>query len=356
MNISEYKIKEKLQELKNIEGHGTELVSVYLAGEQPVHETVGRLRAELSSSANIKSKTTRDRVQGALGKIINHLKIYGNVAPREGLAVFCGYIPEKEEFQLVAIEPPEPSTLKTYRCGSSFFIEPLEIAIRPKKAYGLVVLDGRDATLATLRGTSWAVHDTVHSLAHSKQGKGGQSKRRFERIREESIEYYYKHIGEKINLYFLGQVEGILVGGPGPAKEDFVKMSPFNYQIKILGVANGGYTDEQGLRELMHNSEDILKGQDAVKETIIVNDFMRELRNNGLVEYGEQQVRDAFYQKRVTKLLVSESYTGRHEFITFADTLGIPVIFISEGTQEGRQFILALHGLGAYVKYAKHKG
>ena len=47
---------------------------------------------------------------------------------------------------------------------------------------------------------------------------------------------------------------------------------------------------------------------------------------------------------------------GRHEFITFADTLGIPVIFISEGTQEGRQFILALHGLGAYVKYAKHKG
>ena len=48
---------------------------------------------------------------------------------------------------------------------------------------------------------------------------------------------------------FLGKVKGIIVGGPGPAKDSFMKLKPYNYQLKILGMVDTGYTDEYGIRK-----------------------------------------------------------------------------------------------------------
>ena len=52
-----------------------------------------------------------------------------------------------------------------------------------------------------------------------------------------------------------------------------MKMSPFNYQIKVLGVVDTGYTDEYGIREVLSKSEGILAKQEAVKEKILIDRF-----------------------------------------------------------------------------------
>ena len=220
------------------------------------------------------------------------------------------------------------------------------------------------------------------------------SARRIERIIEESIEYYYKHIGEHMDRYFVNTVKGVIIGGPGPAKEDFVKMSPFNYQIKVLGVVDTGYTDEYGVREVMAKSTDILSEQQAVQERVIIERFIKEVVAGGLATYGEVEVRKALESKQASKLLISEGVTYKRaklvdtttgeaqyitsknpfdlaekikaiggtvkvesevslvdDLITLADTQGIDIFVVSPDTAEGAQFLGSFYGIGAFLRY-----
>jgi len=391
-----YQLKRQLDHLKNMRGTGTELISTYIAAGQAIHETSNKLKEEAGQASNIKSKSTRKNVTDALERIIHHLKSYGNVSPETGVAIFCGNVsdnPARTDIELFTVFPPEPLTISLYRCDSRFFLEPLERTVDNKDTYGMVVMDGRECTLATLRGTNINILRRLNSTAHSKIRKGGQSARRFERLIEESIEYYYKRIGEAMDQYFVTGNKGILVGGPGPAKEDFVKMSPFNYQIKVLGKPiDTGYTDEQGLRELMAKCGDIIHAQEANKEKQLIDKFIKEVVSGGLAIYGEANVRAALESKQASMLLISEGLKwtryhvrlqdGEERFINkraeedapkqtadgqnlsvlskvdladnlieLADSTNTKTEIISTDTSEGAQFFQSFYGMGAFLRY-----
>lgn len=394
---NKYELKKQLAHLREMKGSGTELISVYIPSKQPVHEMGSKLREEAGQASNIKSKSTRKNVIDALERIIHHLKTYGNLAPESGVAIFCGNVsdnPAKTDIEIFTVYPAEPVQVSIYRCDSRFFLEPLERMLDIKESYGLVVLDGRECTLAELRGTNTRILHRINSMAHAKIRKGGQSARRFERLIEESIEYYYKRIGEYMDRYFVNTVKGVIVGGPGPTKENFVKMSPFNYQIKILGVVDTGYTDEYGIREVVAKSADILSQQEAVKERVIIERFIKEVVSGGLATYGEAEVRKALESKQASQLLVSEGLTykraklvdtttGEAQWITskspfdlqerikaiggsvklgeeklliddlieLAETMGVEVMVISSETAEGSQFLGSFYGIGAFLRY-----
>lgn len=392
-----YELKKQLEFLRSLKGSGTELISVYIPANQAIHETANKLRAEAGQASNIKSKSTRKNVEDALERILHHLKSYGNAAPPSGVAIFCGNVsdnPAKIDIELFVVLPPEPISVQIYRCDSRFFLEPLERMLESDHSYGIVVMDGRECTLAELRGTTTRILNRLNSTAHAKIRAGGQSARRYARLIEESIEYYYKRIGESMDRYFLGKAKGVIIGGPGPAKENFVKMSPFNYQIKVLGVVDTGYTDEYGVREVVAKAGDILAEQQAVKEKAVVDRFIKEVVSGGLATYGESEVRRAIETKQAKELLVSEGLsfkrvklvnaeTGEAHYITIKDSgeleekirrLGgslkveseslliddlislaqsndIPVFVVSQNTAEGAQFLGSFYGVGAFLRY-----
>ena len=392
-----YELKKQLANLRQMKGSGTELISVYIPSKQAVHEMSNKLREEAGQATNIKSQSTRKNVGDALERIIHHLKTYGNQAPASGVAIFCGNVsdnPAKTDIELFTVFPPEPIQISLYRCDSRFFLEPLERMLATNESYGIVVMDGRECTLAELRGTNTRILDRIRSMAHAKIRKGGQSARRFERLIEESIEYYYKHVGEHMDRYFVNTVKGAIVGGPGPTKENFVKLSPFNYQIKVLGVVDTGYTDEYGIREVVVKAADILSQQEAVKERIIVEKFIREVVAGGLAAYGEAEVRKALETKQASQLLVSEGLTYKRaklvdtvtgesqyitakspfdlqerikaiggtvkveeekllidDFIELAEKMNVDVVVISSETAEGAQFLGSFYGIGAFLRY-----
>ncbi|MCX8163405.1 MAG: peptide chain release factor aRF-1 [Candidatus Micrarchaeota archaeon] len=285
-NKEHFKLKRQIEFLRSIKGKGTELISVYIPSKAQIHLFVSKLREEAGQASNIKSKSTRKSVTDSLEKILQYLKTVPPIAPENGLAIFCGDIspnPAVSTIELFAIIPPEPIKVNIYRCDSSFFLEPLEDILNIKDTYGIVVLDGRECTIATVRGTNFKILDRLHSTAHSKIRKGGQSAARFSRLIEEQIEYYYKRIGLAMDKYFVSSsIKGVIVAGPGPAKDDFLKLAPFNYQIKILGVVDTGYTDEQGIREALLKSQDILAEQEYIKEKKIVDQFIKEVVNGKL--------------------------------------------------------------------------
>jgi len=171
-----FNLKRQLRKLEAYHGNGTELITVYIPAGSPIHEMNNKLREEASQASNIKSKSTKLAVLGALERISNHFKLYKRTPPN-GLAVFCGNVSDnaaKVDIQLFALEPPEPLNIGAYRCDSRFFLDPLQQILGTKDAYGVVVMDGREATVAIVKGTNISVIKRLNSTAHAKIRKGGQ--------------------------------------------------------------------------------------------------------------------------------------------------------------------------------------
>ncbi len=390
-----YLFKKQIRKLEAYRGSGTELISVYIAAGSPLHDTTTKLREELGQASNIKSKSTKLNVSGALEKLLNYLKIYKKT-PDEGIVVFAGNVsdnPAKIDIELFSVNPIQPLSIGAYRCDSKFFLEPLLRMLESTDSYGIVAIDGSDATLARVKGTYIEIDDKVHSLAHAKVRKGGQSARRYERLVEEQKENYYKKVGEAMDRAFLGKVKGVVIGGPGPIKDYFIEKKYYNYQLKILGTVDVGYSDEYGVREILSKCDSILEAQEAIKEKILIDRFINQVVHDGLATYGESQVRNAIISKQADKVLISEGV--EHIVGTYSDSKGnearkvfrdqvpdtipnpsgdgelklrekqslleeladlarannIEVEIISTNTTEGAQFLNGFAGVGAFLRY-----
>ncbi|HIH50240.1 TPA: peptide chain release factor 1 [Candidatus Micrarchaeota archaeon] len=396
-----YDVKKELKRLSGIRGSGTELISIYVPPDYQLSDEIGKLKEEHGQAGNIKSKSTRQNVQGAIDRIIQYLRLYKKPPPN-GFAIFAGNISSVQanpDIELFSIEPPQPVKANMYRCDSTFLLEPLEAMLEAKEMYVLVVMDGREATIGVLKGTYFNMEKKLRSFAQQKARKGGQSAGRYERAVEESIDDYYKVVADAVNdvyVKYQNKLSGLVVGGPGPTKENFVKSKTLNYQVKILGTFDTGYTDEHsGVRELLEKAKDILSEQAVVKEKRIMERFLDEVSRNGLATYGYKNVKNALMVDNIVKLIISEDVelteveykctldnqsvkylepgNSRHakheedggtleivsqkdaveELIDMADKKGLETLFISVTTQYGNELLLGFQGIAAMLKYKK---
>ncbi len=409
---NKYKYKKLLNDLEGIEGRGTELISVYVPPNYDLNQVIGQLREEEGTAQNIKSKNTRKNVVSALRRIINFLQKYvekkGNKSPENGMAIYSGNVTGEEgktDIQLYWVEPPEPIESRLYRCDKQFLLDPLRKTIRDEKKVGLMVLDAKEATLATLQGKSVNIVRHMDSSVWGKHSKGGQSAQRFERLREKALIQYLKRVAEAANREFHNEenLQIILVGGPGPTKNRFLKEDLLKSDVdeKITSVFDTGYSDEQGIKELVNKADDVLQDLDVMKEKALIQDFLTGIASNeSMVTYGLNEVKRHLKGGAVDTLLISEDqdftkYTVQcqscgHEFektvtgnknykkevdqtscpecgkqdleiinkedeienlCDLADNTGAEVEFISTETEEGNQFHNAFKGIGAKLRY-----
>jgi peptide chain release factor subunit 1 len=272
------------------------------------------LRQEYGTAANIKSDTTRKNVQDAIVKVQQRLKLFKEV-PKNGLVIFAGAIPQNgpgsERMETYVITPPEPINIYLYRCDPKFHLEYLEEQLREKETYGILVIDSSATTFAILEGNRLQILREETSGVPGKHRAGGQSARRFERLREANILSYFKRVGEHANKTFLSipTLKGLIIGGPGPTKYDFEKGDFLNYMLKekILDTVDTAYTGEQGVEEVVERAPEILKQVRYVEEKKIVQRFLYEIgHDTGLATYGENEVKKALEAGAVDMLLLSE--------------------------------------------------
>ena len=310
-----YEFKRQLEELRSKQGQGTELITLYIPHEKRISDVVAYLRDEHGSAANIKSKSTRDNVQSALESIMSRLKYYKE-PPENGMVIFTGAVSlggNKQAMESIVVEPPQPISSFSYRCGSNFELEKLEDMLVDKKTFGLIVVDRREASIGTLKGKHITPMRHLTSTVPGKQRKGGQSSHRFQQLRLIAINEFNKRIGDAANDIFLNidrnDFQGILIGGPTPTKEEFEKGEYLHHELqpKILGLFDVAYTDESGLGELMDAASDMLSNLEVVKEKKYMERFMKELvGDKGLASYGEDSVRANLKMGAVEVLLLSE--------------------------------------------------
>jgi peptide chain release factor subunit 1 len=311
-----YEFQRALEDLQQIKGRGTELISVYVPAGRPVSDVMGRLRNEYAESANIKSRVTRNHVLWAIESAMNKLKQYRQV-PENGLIIFTGQASagaDKYEPVSIVVEPPRKITLDTYRCDSTFYIEPLQDLLIDRDSYGVLILDRKEATAALIQGKRieflWGPEE---SGVQSKHGRGGQSQRRFERIIEDQAHQWFVKVGDKMTEIFLNKpITALLIGGPGATKEFFVGGGYLHHELqkKVHKVLfDVGYTDETGVKELLDKAEAELSNLELVKERRAMRRFMAEVVRSGaaLATYGEAHVRTALETGAVDTLLISET-------------------------------------------------
>lgn len=311
---AKYDFKKAMQEIVDLRGRGTELISVYVPSSRQISDVQSYLRNEYSQSSNIKSKSTKKNVMGAIESIMSRLKTYRSV-PENGLVLFCGEIPtvgDQTRMVQYVLEPPEPISTFLYRCDSTFYTEPLLDMIVDKKSYGLIVLDRSEASLGILTGKKIITLKNFDSLVPRKHRQGGQSAQRFERLIEIAAHEYFKKIGDSATEAFLDKPDllGILIGGPGATKDFFVKEGYLHHELqkKVVDTFDTGYTDEYGLKELVETAKDAITDMDLTREKDLIQKLLAEIRkaDGGLAAYGEDEVRHMTEMGAVDTMLLSE--------------------------------------------------
>lgn len=398
-----YEVKRTLKELSEKKGRGTELVSVYIPPNKQISDVVKHMREELSQSANIKSKQTKKNVQSAIEVIMQRMRLFPK-PPERGLVLFVGMIPKggpgTEKMETYVFEPPEPVQTYTYHCDSQFFLEPLQEILEDKEIYGLAVIDRKEATIAVMKGKRIDIIKNLTSGVPGKHKAGGQSQRRFDRLIELAAHEFLKRIGDHMNDAFLELegIKGVIIGGPGHTKEDFVNGDYLHHEIKqkIITTVDTSYTGEFGIREVIDKSMDVLTEIDIMREKKLVQRFLTELVDeNGLASYGEAEVRQNLINGAVEVLLLSEDIKSKRytyhctscgaeeektiknegkieekvcencgdtmklsssqdvisDFVAMAEEVGSEVEIISTETEEGMQLLRAFGGIGAILRY-----
>lgn len=314
--MDEYELKNLIEKLNDRRGRNTELVSLYIPAGYSMPKIIDFLTSEISEADNIKSKSTRKNVQAALDKIKRRLKEVGET-PENGVAVFAGNVSEQEgrpDIQMWEVVPPEPVDSRRYRCDKEFMLEPLKNLVVEKDIYGMIVVDKSDAAIGYLKGNNLYVVKELESNVPGKTTKGGQSQQRFERIREGMYDTFLNDIAEEAKKEFLpkarnGELLGILVGGPGFAKDDLLDKNYLHNELRehVLARKGTNYSGEEGLHELMNKTQDIIEDSRAIREQQLVQEFLTNLKEeNGLSTYGLQEVARALKMGAVDTVLISE--------------------------------------------------
>lgn len=245
-------------------------------------------------------------------------------------------------------EPPQPISANVYRCGSEFVLEPLEEMLESKQIYGLVVIDRKEASIGLLHGKSIKPLKNLQSQVPQKVNRGGQSQARIQRQADNAVAEWFDKVAQTTSEIFLSRIDklnGIIVGGPGDTRKEWLVEGKLDYRVRQKVMAetfDTGYTDEfQGLKELVAKAEQSLKGLEITAEKKLLERFFNGIRIGKSI-YGWTEVAQAVSDGRVETLLVMPGLSyekGKCE-----------VIELSDETDLGKQFV-KMGGVGAILRY-----
>ena len=316
-SVKIYKIRKTLDELTQQEGHGTELISVYIPKNKQLHEVITTLREEQGTADNIKSDLTRTHVVDSLSKVVQRFKLYKKT-PERGLVVFCGALPREgggppgsEVVKAFEIDPPKDLTTFLYRCDDHFHVDILKDMLKDDNMIGILAIDAKDAGWGLLHNDKIEVLKETGSGVAGKHRQGGQSAKRFQKLREMELQYYFNRVAHITREYFIDiyPIKGLIISGPGPTKEDFINNSYLEYRLQdmIISTIDASYSGAEGIREAFAKSSEILSDFRMVEEKKIIEKLFQQINNNtGLGSYGLKEVLEMLKNNIADTIIITD--------------------------------------------------
>ena len=315
-SVKLYKIRKILDELSQKTGRGTELISLYIPTGKQLHEVITNLREEQGTADNIKSDLTRTHVVDSISKVLQRLKLYKKT-PERGLVIFSGALPPEgggplgsEVVKVYEIDPPKVLKTFLYRCDDHFHVDILKDMLKDENLIGFLAIDAKDTGWGLLHGDKIEVLKETGSGVAGKHRQGGQSAKRFQKLREMELTYYFNRVAEITKEYFVDiyPIKGLIISGPGPTKEDFINGNYLEYRLKemVLGTIDASYAGSEGIREAFSKSTELLSDFRMVEEKKMVEELFKHINNNsGLAAYGLKEIIKLLKKNVVSQIIIS---------------------------------------------------
>ena len=316
-SVKLYKIRKTLEELSQKTGRGTELISLYVPQGKQLHEVITTLREEQGTADNIKSDLTRTHVVDSLSKVVQRLKLYKKT-PERGLVIFCGALPPEgggplgsEVVKVYEIDPPKDLKTFLYRCDDHFHVDILKDMLKDDNLIGFLAIDAKDAGWGLLHGDKIEVLKETGSGVAGKHRQGGQSAKRFQKLREMELTYFFNRVADISKEYFIDiyPIKGLIISGPGPTKEEFINNNYLEYRLQdmVLTTIDASYSGSEGIREAFAKSGEILSDFRMVEEKKIVEGLFKHINSNtGLGAYGMKEVINYLKNNVAEKIIVTD--------------------------------------------------
>lgn len=347
MDAEKRQFQERVENAAQCRGDGTELVTVWIPPDKNIHSVKSQLQSEAAEAENIKSKQTRERVQGALERVSNILHKYDET-PSNGIVVCGGYVRTAGEYVTFTFDDlPSPIRDSKYQCSDEFALDGLlEMAFGGAEWWGLLVVTRDSASIGRYSNTEFDyvdVIDTFESQVMGKSKAGGQSQKRMERIRQEQAENHYKKVARIAKESFDPDDEhfqGIAVAGPNVTIADFLNWLPSRLEDAIVTTETIDHAgDREALVRLAAAAESAFDEQEKQRERELVERFKRSLRDDSGATYGADEIDTALEYGAVDKLLISADLSAEYIRERSAEVRdqGGSVVVISGVHEQGQQ-------------------
>lgn len=362
-DIEIFRQKKLLKYLRDVRGNGTSMISIIIPPKEQLCHTSKLLVDEYGTATNIKSRVNRLSVLGAITSAQAKLKTYTKT-PTNGLALYVGTILDldgKEKKVAYGIEPLKPINTSLYMCDSRFHVEELLGLFEDESKYGFVVIDGHGTLFATLQGNVQTILQQISVDLPKKHGRGGQSSARFGRLRLEKRQAYVRKVNEMVTGFFvtnsIPNVEGLVLAGHSDLKNELQPI--VDQRLAVIASVDTNYGGKNGLNQAVELCGEVLKNVKFSKEKKILQEFLDEInKNTGCYCYGLSGTMGCLESGAVETLLVWDSIETEYNGDSFIDWIaenyknyGCRLVFVSNLTSEGAQFVEGFGGVGGILRY-----
>jgi peptide chain release factor subunit 1 len=399
--IEKFKIKKLVKSLNNAKGSGTSVITIYIPPNDQIPKIQNMLLTEYGLCSNIKSASNRKSVQDAITSCQEKLKFYKSVPPN-GLILYCGDViteEGKDKRLTMAIEPFKAVSRSMYKCDNRFDTEELSKMLENDDKFGFIIIDGTGSSYYTMSGGTREKIGGFGVDLPKKHGRGGQSKNRFARIRQERRHNYVRKVAENATQYFISDdrpnVKGLILAGSAEFKETLYASDLFDPRLKavVMKIVDIQHSGDVGFNQAIDQSKDVLSSVKLVQEKKILQEYFDHIsKDTNEVCFGINNTIRCIEMGAVNKILIweespllryevtnKENGNIEHHYLlpnqvnnaeftnnpnyTFTESLfvdwitenyknfGCTLELITDKSQEGAQFVRGFGGFGGMLRY-----
>jgi peptide chain release factor subunit 1 len=239
---------------------------------------------------------------------------------------------------MTVLEPLKPLISGLYRCDDRFHLEALYEQLEEKNTYGFIVVDGNGVTLHSLNGNSRKNLFRLEVSLPKKHGRGGQSKNRFARIREEKRGWYTSKVCEIALYHFidhattLPNVSGLILAGSAQLKEEVLSKLDQRLARIIITVVDIQYGGESGFNQAIDLTKNSLGNLKFVHEQNVIASLFEEINKDGHYALGVEDTLYALTSGLLDTLLIWNNLSIiRWELEKINEPNLMKVIYLEEG-------------------------
>ncbi len=230
--------------------------------------------------------------------MVDDLLFWKPIPGERGRIVFASAPTSLLHVYRIGIEPKQTMVLDT-----SPFLLPLAKMRDDYMDYGVLLLDSKEARLFCVRSDVPEEMNHLSTDLMNKHKKGGWSQMRFNRLRKGAIKSFLSEVVEDVQeSCSRHKTRGLVIAGPGDAKNQFVEMLPSEMKKTVLGIVD--LSIDTPRKEIVEVGDEITLADERARSKERAEELRAEIRKGGLAVQGVEATKGALIAGRVNVLVL----------------------------------------------------